>query len=92
MAVFTGPFEGIKVFSSTMAAERAQMSDRITEWLERNKGTIFIVGSVVTQSSDSAFHCVTITLFYNGKAEWDSPPPERRDRGNYPPPQVDKRR
>ncbi len=57
-------FTGVKVFSATKAWEREQISDRINEWLESNPG-VDIVDKVVTQSSDSEFHCLTITLFYN---------------------------
>ena len=61
-------FTGVKVFSATKAWEREQISDRITEWLEVNAG-VEIVDKVVTQSSDSEFHCLTITLFYNRPAD-----------------------
>lgn len=61
-------FTGVKVFSATKAWEREQISDRITEWLEVNAG-VEIVDKVVTQSSDSEFHCLTITLFYNHPGE-----------------------
>ena len=57
-------FTGVKVFSATKAWEREQISERINEWLENNPG-VDIVDKVVTQSSDSEFHCLTITLFYN---------------------------
>jgi hypothetical protein len=57
-------FSGVKVFSATKAWEREQISDRINEWLDANPG-VDIVDKVVTQSSDSEFHCLTITLFYN---------------------------
>ncbi|WAS98190.1 hypothetical protein [Nannocystis punicea] len=57
-------FTGVKVFSATKAWEREQISDRINEWLEANPG-VEIVDKVVTQSSDSEFHCLTITLFYS---------------------------
>lgn len=57
-------FTGVKVFSATKAWEREQISERINEWLENNPN-VDIVDKVVTQSSDSEFHCLTITLFYN---------------------------
>jgi hypothetical protein len=56
-------FTGVKVFSSTLADDRARMGDKISEWL-RNNPEIEVVDQVVTQSSDAAFHCVAITLFY----------------------------
>ena len=60
------PFNGVKVFSATMAQERDQLGEKITHWLAANP-SVQIVDKIVTQSSDEAFHCLAITLFYNGK-------------------------
>jgi hypothetical protein len=57
-------FTGVKVFSATMAQERDQLGEKITAWLKANPG-VQIVDKIVTQSSDEAFHCLAITLFYN---------------------------
>lgn len=57
-------FNGVKVFSATMAQERDRLGDRITEWM-REHPDYEIIDTVVTQSSDEAFHCLVITLFYN---------------------------
>lgn len=57
-------FNGVQVFSTTKREERERLGERITEWLRGNPG-IEIVDKVVTQSSDSEFHCLTITLFYS---------------------------
>lgn len=57
-------FNGVKVFSATMARDRDLLGDRITEWLRDNPESE-IVDTIVTQSSDEAFHCIAITLFYN---------------------------
>jgi hypothetical protein len=57
-------FTGVKVFSATMAQERDQLGEKITQWLKVNPG-VEIVDKIVTQSSDEAFHCLAITLFYN---------------------------
>jgi hypothetical protein len=54
---------GVKVFSATKARERAALGDDITAWLRKNDG-VEIIDKIVTQSSDSEFHCLTITLFY----------------------------
>jgi hypothetical protein len=59
-------FEGVKVFSATMAREREALSDQINEWLQANRH-LEIVDEVVTQSSDSAYHCFTVSLFYKHK-------------------------
>ena len=57
---------GIKVFSATKAKDREQLGEHITSWL-RNHPDLEIVDKIVTQSSDAAFHCLTITLFYKHK-------------------------
>jgi hypothetical protein len=56
-------FNGVKVFSATMAAERERLGDKVTEWLLGNPGKQ-VVDTVVTQSSDEAFHCIAITVFF----------------------------
>lgn len=58
-------FDSVKVFSATMHPQREQLGDKITAWLRDNPG-IEIVDKIVTQSSDEAFHCLTITFFYKG--------------------------
>jgi len=52
----------VKVFSATKHRERAEMGERITEWLRKHP-TAKIIDRTVTQSSDREFHCLTITLF-----------------------------
>lgn len=54
---------GVKVFSATKAKEREQLGERITGWI-RSHLDHEIVDKVITQSSDTEFHCLTITLFY----------------------------
>lgn len=54
---------GVKVFSATKARDRDVLGETITDWL-RSHPEIEIVDKIVTQSSDSEFHCLTITLFY----------------------------
>ena len=56
-------FNAVKVFSATMAQERDHLGEKITAWLREHPG-VSIVDKIVTQSSDEAFHCVAITLFY----------------------------
>jgi hypothetical protein len=56
-------FEGVKVFSATKAREREGLGDRLTEWMDAHPD-LNIVDTVVTQSSDHEFHCLTITVFY----------------------------
>ena len=56
-------FNGVKVFSATMAQERDQLGEKITVWL-KDHPSAKVVDKIVTQSSDEAFHCLAITLFY----------------------------
>ena len=56
-------FTGVKVFSATKAKERELLGELITDWI-RSHPDHEIVDKIVTQSSDSEFHCLTITLFY----------------------------
>ncbi len=57
------PFNGVKVFSATMAPDREGLGDKVTNWL-RAHPTAQVVDTIVTQSSDEAFHCLAITIFY----------------------------
>jgi hypothetical protein len=56
-------FNAVKVFSATMFADRANLGEKVSAWIAANPQST--VGSmVVTQSSDAAFHCIAITVFY----------------------------
>ena len=57
-------FDGVKVFSATKQKEREELGETITRWLNENLSKIEIVDKQVTQSSDSEYHCIAITLFY----------------------------
>jgi hypothetical protein len=57
---------GVKVFSATKAKEREALGEMVTNWIRGNPDCE-IVDKIVTQSSDSEFHCLTITLFYKRK-------------------------
>ena len=56
-------FNGVKVFSATMVADRDQLGEKVSAWLASPK-QYKITDMVVTQSSDEAFHCIAITVFY----------------------------
>jgi hypothetical protein len=56
-------FNGVKVFSATMVADRDQLGEKVSAWMH-NHPQFKVTDIVVTQSSDEAFHCVAITLFY----------------------------
>jgi folate-dependent tRNA-U54 methylase TrmFO/GidA len=60
-------FNSVKVFSATMAPDRDGLGDKVTNWL-RNHPNVQVTDTIVTQSSDAAFHCLAITLFY-----WEEP-------------------
>lgn len=60
-------YTGVKVFSATLARDRDNMGDHITKWIRENPG-FEIVNTVVTQSSDKEFHCLSITVFFKEKA------------------------
>ncbi len=49
-----------------MAQEREQLGEKITTWLSAHP-EVQVVDKRVTQSSDQAFHCIAITLFYNAE-------------------------
>jgi hypothetical protein len=55
---------GLRVFSATMARERDALGDVITTWI-RAHPHYRLIDRVVVQSSDAAFHCVTIVLFFH---------------------------
>ena len=56
-------FNGVKVFSATMVADRDQLGEKVSGWMAHN-GQLKVTDIVVTQSSDEAFHCIAITVFY----------------------------
>jgi hypothetical protein len=56
-------FNGVKVFSATMFAMRDQLGEAVTRWLAEHPD-LDVVDMVVTQSSDAAFHCIAISVFY----------------------------
>ena len=56
-------FNGVKVFSATMVADRDQLGEKVTAWMTANQ-QYKVTDIVVTLSSDEAFHCLAITLFY----------------------------
>jgi len=67
-AVATGAqFTGVKIFSATLAEQRALMGETVTQWLRVNP-QLEVVETVVTQSSDSRFHCLTLVLFFRQAA------------------------
>jgi hypothetical protein len=60
-------FNGAKVFSATMVQDREHLGDKVMAWIQSNPRRE-IVDTVVTLSSDRAFHCLAITVFF-----WEKP-------------------
>lgn len=56
-------YNGVEVFSATMARERDVLGERIGEWIRVNPHAE-IVDTQVLQSSDSEYHCITIVVFF----------------------------
>jgi hypothetical protein len=57
-------FNGVKVFSATMFADRDQLGEKVTRWMHDNSH-LEVTEMQVSQSSDASFHCIAITVFYN---------------------------
>ena len=51
----------VKVFCATRARDREALGERVTEWL-RASPEVRVVTAVVSLSSDSRFHCLSIVL------------------------------
>ncbi|MEE8408808.1 MAG: hypothetical protein V3T05_04320 [Myxococcota bacterium] len=60
-------FDGVKIFSATKQKDRNEIGEVATRWIRENRERIEIVDKTITQSSDNAYHCLTITLFYRDK-------------------------
>lgn len=73
-------FNGVKVFSATMVQDRQVLGERVTEWMAANP-KYEIADILVTQSSDQAFHCIAITVFYNDPAAAKRLVPQRPKKG-----------
>ena len=56
-------YDGVKVFSATKAVDREGLGAKVSTWLDAHKD-VSIVDTVVRQSSDQQFHCLTILVFY----------------------------
>ncbi len=56
-------YDAVKVFSATKALDREALGNKVSAWLDEHRD-ITIVDTVVRQSSDQQFHCLTILVFY----------------------------
>jgi hypothetical protein len=59
---------GAKVFTATKAKDREELGEVVTRWIKDNPRAR-ILDKIVTQSSDSEFHCLSITIFYELAAQ-----------------------
>lgn len=60
-----GSISAVKVFWATFGETRNAMGERITDWLGRHPELV-VLDCQITQSADSGFHCLTVTLFLGG--------------------------
>jgi len=56
-------YTGVKTFTATTVRDREALGDRVTTWLGAN-GDLELVDRTATQSSDKAFHCLSIIVFF----------------------------
>jgi hypothetical protein len=61
-------YNQIKVFSATKSRDRVSLGDRVTDYLQSHP-ELEVAEKVVTQSSDTEFHCMSITLFLRNRDE-----------------------
>ncbi len=54
---------GAKVVTATKAKDREELGEVLTRWI-RDNPRAKIIDKIVTESSDSEFHCLSITVFY----------------------------
>lgn len=62
MTGVTEHYTGLKVFSATHPSKREVLGEAVTQWLQQNPVTI--VDTVVRQSSETNYHCLSILVFY----------------------------
>jgi hypothetical protein len=54
----------MKLFSATKARDREVLGETVTAWISANP-QLEILETIIRQSSDNEFHCVSITLLYS---------------------------
>ena len=63
----------VKLFSATKAMEREYLGDTVTRWLGEQPDHLVVDEIRTMQSSDQAFHCVTLIVFAHLDADrWRS--------------------
>ncbi len=60
-------FDGVEVFSATLYRDRLVLDERVNDWVREED--VDVVDVVVRQSSDNAYHCLTIIVFYRHRGD-----------------------
>ena len=60
-------FDGVKVFTTTLARDREVMGEAIGRWIAEHP-ELEVVDREVRLSSDRQFHCLSIVVFYRDRA------------------------
>lgn len=60
-------YTAVHVFTATKAHDREQLGESVSRWLAGHPN-LEPVHTVVTQSSDSQFHCLSIVVFVRERA------------------------
>lgn len=56
-------YDGVKVFSASTLGRREMLGGDITAWLRAHPERV-PVNTIVRQSSDARFHCLSILIFW----------------------------
>lgn len=67
-----GSVAAVKTFSATMARDRESLGERVTAWIQSHPD-VNITRTIVSQSSDRGFHCISIVLLCGPKSDHNSP-------------------
>lgn len=60
-------FDDVKVFCATVPSRRQSLGEEVARWLEdaHQQPNFQVLDIVVRQSSDAAFHCLSIVIFFS---------------------------
>lgn len=72
-------FDQVKVFSATKARDRDALGEKVTDFIRGFDGDV--VDTVIRQSSDREFHCLSIVLFLRRSRRGRVTPKTRMLRG-----------
>lgn len=59
-------YDGVKVFSATTFRRREMLGDDIRAWLRAHPERV-PANTIVRQSSDARFHCLSILIFWRSE-------------------------